>query len=200
MHSISLSTGLSHSDWSVPQAKAILSTYATLATLLAGTTTTLLTYYRNPLEGGGVWGPIILGVTQAALILNIYAALLAVGLIAVSITLQTPNSNHNHGGNGSKDADVMQMFSSSSFSNNRGQRNHRSQTEDQDQGRTSIEPRILSPLTVCILDRLTLGVSWLITLAGAMELLGLFMYAAHFQSFEVGISMSIGGVLCLLVT
>lgn len=198
MHSISLSTGLSHSDWSVPQAKAILSTYATLATLLAGTTTTLLTYYRNPLEGEGVWGPVILGITQAALILNIYAALLAVGLIAVSITLQTPN--HNHNGNGSKDADVMQMFNSSSFSNNRGQGQGQGQGNRQSQSRTSIEPRILSPLTVCILDRLTLGVSWLITLAGAMELLGLFMYAAHFQSFEVGISMSIGGVLCLLVT
>lgn len=101
-------------------------------------------------------------------------------MIAVSITLQTPATS-GHG----KDSSGLQVFNADAF---------------QKQGDTIIEPRKLSPLTVCILDRLTLGVSWLISLAGAMELLGLFMYAAHFQSWEVGLSMGLGGIMCIVVT
>lgn len=79
----------SHHDWSIPQAKQILSHWATLATLLAGTQATLLGYYEKDDAGGTVFNFVIAS-SCAGLFLEVYGALLAAATIIASISLQAP--------------------------------------------------------------------------------------------------------------
>ncbi|PWZ03483.1 hypothetical protein BCV70DRAFT_18196 [Testicularia cyperi] len=78
---------LVHSDWTVPQAQRVLSTWATLATLLAGTQTTLLTFYERDKTSAYI------ALSFAALFLEIYGALLAAVNIMISISLQASQAS-----------------------------------------------------------------------------------------------------------
>jgi hypothetical protein len=80
---------LSHHDWSIPQAKQILSHWATLATLLAGTQATLMGYYEKDNAQGEAFNFVIAS-SCAGLFLEVYGALLAAATIIASISLQAP--------------------------------------------------------------------------------------------------------------
>lgn len=74
---------LFHGDWTVPQAQQALSTWMTLAMLLAGTQRTLLSYFRSADNSTSL----IDGVGWAGLCLEVYGALLASVAIMSSISL-----------------------------------------------------------------------------------------------------------------
>ena len=82
---------LSHQDWSIPQAKQILSHWATLATLLAGTQATLMAYYEKDLVRGQTY-TFVIASSCAGLFLEVYGALLATATIIASISLQSPQA------------------------------------------------------------------------------------------------------------
>lgn len=85
---------LSHHDWTIPQAKQILSHWATLASLLAGTQATLMGFYEKTKVEGSTYH-FIIAVSCAALLLHIYGALLSAFTMISSITLQAPPGHGN---------------------------------------------------------------------------------------------------------
>lgn len=80
---------LSHHDWTIPQAKQILSHWATLASLLAGTQATLMGFYEKSKTQSPAY-KFIIAISCASLFLHIYGALLSAFTIIASISLQAP--------------------------------------------------------------------------------------------------------------
>ncbi|EPQ27144.1 uncharacterized protein PFL1_05425 [Pseudozyma flocculosa PF-1] len=143
-------SSLSHNDWTVPQAKQMLTSWATVATLLAGTQGTLLTLYKSDLH------PTSVGFGFAALFLEIWGAMTATICIVVSITLQGADEH----GAGRRSASM-----------------HRRGANDVYSSPTAAAPKKrLSIKAACILDRLTLATGWIVPSGAILEVIGILAY------------------------
>lgn len=186
---------LSHQDWSVPQAKQILSHWATLATLLGGVQATLLAYYsKQEQTGDGEEDPIykmVIAISCSALFLEVYGALLAAGTIVASISLQAKNaqSNDQFVQMKNRQTDRETLLNNGMFSLNAINANPP----------PSFSPP-LSPRASAILDRLTVLVGFLIPLGAVFELIGLAGYTAHYLGNSVAITMGLTLAVAILVT
>ncbi|PWN34493.1 uncharacterized protein FA14DRAFT_177898 [Meira miltonrushii] len=188
---------LSHQDWSVPQAKQILSHWATLATLLGGVQATLLAYYSKQEQlGSGEEDPIyrmVIAISCSALFLEVYGALLAAGTIVASISLQAKNaqSNDPFAQPNNCQTDRETLLNNGMFSLNAINANP-----------VSSPGPPLSPRASAILDRLTVLVGFLIPLGAVFELIGLAGYTAHYLGNSVAITMglTLAVAVAILVT
>lgn len=187
---------LSHHDWSVPQAKQILSHWATLATLLGGVQATLLAYYsKQEQTGSGEEDPVyrmVIAISCSGLFLEVYGALLAAGTIVASISLQAKNSqsNANFGVGSNQQTDRETLLNNGMFSFNGINPSQQS----------SSSGSCLSPRASAILDRLTVLVGFLIPLGAVFELIGLAGYTAHYLGNSVAITMVLTLIIAILVT
>lgn len=191
-----LMPSLSHHDWTIPQAKQILSHWATLATLLGGVQATLLTYY-NKNEGNQTDSLVyrmVISVSCAGLFLEVYGALLAAGTIVASISLQSrqppsslPSRRSDAGpGQGDRSADSDPLMSGAAMLGGVGTMSGDGGVSLFNGGRQTAP---LSPRATAVLDRLTVLVGFLIPLGAVCELVGLAGYAAHFQGSSVAVTM-----------
>lgn len=177
---------LVHSDWNIPQAQRVLSTWATLATLLAGTQTTLLTFYERDKTSTYI------ALSFAALFLEIYGALLASINIMISISLQASQASQDArqtGGSDTQKAEadlrISQGFKwqwmgpatssdlpvSTPARSDVPRQGTNDNSERQNQRATTI--------ALCILDRLTVSCGYIIPVGGMLQLTGLTIYAVQ---------------------
>ncbi|CEH17729.1 hypothetical protein CBOM_04122 [Ceraceosorus bombacis] len=165
---------LTHSDWSLPQAKQILSSWATLATLLAGTQTTLLGYYRQSKALDNT----VTSLVYAAIVLDVWGALLAVVTIICSITLQSPEaSSRINLGAGTDGGLALGPLGLPRFAST-----YASDDPFPSRASRSALEKVRTPLSsrsLCILDRLTYACGLIIPLGGLCELISLAIFSVN---------------------
>ncbi|PWN90796.1 hypothetical protein FA10DRAFT_123960 [Acaromyces ingoldii] len=180
---------LSHSDWTVPQAKQVLASWATLATLLAGTQATLLSYYHQ-LDGGTF---AVYGLASAGLCLEVYGALLASITIVCSISFQAPDApkaEHHRGVFG---------LHASGFTSSRRTLSSPGGAPQPSMPR-NVDRKPLTARTAAVLDRLALTCGYLIVAGAICELASLAAYSTLYQENSVTIAMGVTLGLCGLAT
>lgn len=186
---------LSHRDWTIPQAKQILSHWATLSTLLGSVQATLLTFYNKDTRATDMSSTpyrFVVAVSCSALFLEVYGALLAAGTIVASITLQTRSQNAVCKSIGQIDQHrgSDQMSLPSVFFD-----------QNKDTGPSRIPAQTcLSPLATAVLDRLTVLCGFIISLGACLELLGLATYGAHALGSSVAIAMLLTLLSAIIAT
>lgn len=159
-------------QWSISQEKAILTTLTILASLLAGTSTSLLSFYRNSKHTP----EIVSALTYAAIGLEIWGAVVAAATIVVAISLEAActerDAHHHHKGKA-------------------GCEGLPEEAEGQAAPRASYlrqhEASRLSPLTLKVLDNLTLTCGYLIPFAALLELIALVAYAYSLLDQRAGV-------------
>jgi len=190
-HAKKIMPTLSHQDWSIPQAKQILSHWATLATLLGGVQATLLAYYSKEEETGtGEKDQVykmVIAISCSALFLEVYGALLAAGTIVASISLQAKNTQSK---DSNQQTDRETLLNNGMFSLNAINNANTSPLFDPP----------LSPRASAILDRLTDLVGFIIPLGAVFELIGLAGYTAHYLGNSVAITMGLTLAIAILAT
>ncbi|PWN51897.1 hypothetical protein IE53DRAFT_385729 [Violaceomyces palustris] len=146
---------LHHKDWTVPQSKQILTAWATLATLLAGTQTTLLTVFLPAKAGKAT-----LAFAFSALAFEIYGAVLAAFTIMASIAIQAQAASRD----GEVEAASVQL---EALNDN-----------EYDLDNTAMNHSGISRRSVSILDKLTVSCGYIVPLGGMLELAGLMIFVS----------------------
>ncbi|CAO1632768.1 unnamed protein product [Sympodiomycopsis kandeliae] len=202
---------LSHPNWSIPQAKAVLSTWSLLATLSAGTSATLLTHY----ETRDKVSRLAVGMTYASLVVNIWGAVMAALCIVASITFQVASPRKSPGlSHRMSDPDCDNPFLNSSkadelaanggpYDNSQWSSRKRPSftTPTMSRLKSWEQQKHLTPMLIEILDRMAVAVGWLVPSAALCELLGVLIYTYTLTSPVVAaIAVSIALALCIAVT
>ncbi|PWN22409.1 hypothetical protein BCV69DRAFT_142962 [Microstroma glucosiphilum] len=163
------------SQWSISQEKAILTTLTILASLLAGTSTSLLSFYRNSKHAP----EIVSALTYAAIGLEIWGSVVAAATMIIAISLEAAcverEAHRHHKGKAvyqgaSEEAGVQATYAPLRASYLRQN-----------------EATRLSPLTLKVLDNLTLTCGYLIPFAALLELIALVAYAYSLLEQRAGI-------------
>lgn len=176
------------SQWSISQEKAILTTLTILASLLAGTSTSLLSFYRN-----GKHAPeFVSALTYAAIGLEIWGAVVAAATMVIAISLEAAcaerDAHQHHKGKAGCDGaseetggQVASAFLRASYLRQN-------------------EATRLSPLTLKVLDNLTLTCGYLIPFAALLELIALVAYAYSLLEQRAGIKDEAVAITLALTT
>ncbi|KAN0063793.1 hypothetical protein ACQY0O_003843 [Thecaphora frezii] len=161
---------LSHNDWTIPQAKQMLSRWATVAALLAGTQCTLLTIYDSQRH----YTSIAFGFS--ALFFEIWGAVVATFCIVVSIMLQA--SDEQESGKPARDNDSVNASDTAHKGTRAGSRTglHAASHTGTWGERHPKSKKRLSIRAACILDRLTLAVGWIIPGGAVLEVISIYTY------------------------